>query len=162
MGKGKNQTALQPRDITENTCNSDDRKQREWGQKKIDPGRGREIQGIFFKEDSQKESSHGSWGRQKGLGDPCDLSNRRPKAASLQLPLGRPEPRNTFRNTNVKGESGTLLSCPRAALPGLAGSPAPDGRGRRTDGQPPGTAVGIPVPTATEQTEEVFCLWRIF
>lgn len=39
-------------------CATQMMEKRERGQKKIDPGRGREIQGIFFKEDSHKESDH--------------------------------------------------------------------------------------------------------
>lgn len=66
------------------------------------------------------------------------------KAVSLQLtPSGKatwPEPRNTFRKTNVKGRDRgqSLLSRPQAALPGLAQQP----RARRTDGQPPGSHSG--------------------
>lgn len=75
------------------------------------------------------------------------MSNRKPKAVSLQPPSGKAtwrEPRNTFRKTNVKGRDRghPLLSCPWAALPGPAQQPHARRTGQADSGQPPGTTVG--------------------
>lgn len=116
---------------------------REWGQKKIDPGRGREIQGIFFKEDSNKESDHCSWGK-KGLGRSMRFVQSETKSSFSPTPSGKvtwPEPRNTFRKTNVKGsDTGhpSLLSPGCSSRPGSTATSRADGRtGRRWTGSHP-------------------------
>jgi hypothetical protein len=104
MGSRKNQAALQPQDVTKNTCNSKDGIKRERG-KETRPGRGREIQGIFLKEDSNKEGDDGSCGG-KGLGRVTQFVHLETKSCFSPIPSGKgawPDPRNTSRKTNVKG-----------------------------------------------------------
>lgn len=97
--------------------------------------------------------------KKKGLGDPRDLSPSETKSSFSPTPSGKaiwPEPRNTFRKTNVKGETGAaLLSCPWAALPGLT----PQRRGRRADRQPPREPLGetpFPPPLGKQKNFSVF------
>lgn len=111
-------------------------KKGEPGQKKTDPGRGRETQGIFFKEDSHKGRGHRSWGQTKGLGRSVrfvQLETRRHFSATPSGKATWPEPRNTFRKTNVKGRDQAPPAPPRpqAAPPGRTQWPC----AQQTDGR---------------------------
>lgn len=132
----KNQAALQPRDATKNTYNSNDGKKGKGGEES-GSGRGGTHREVL-KEDSHTEIHDGSWVRKKGLG------------RSLRLCLIG-DGKQLLSNSLWEGESGrspeTLSGneCEgeRQEPPPLLSSAAPGGltrqpsvrRGQRTDGQ---------------------------
>lgn len=88
-----------------------------WGQKKTDPGRGRETQGIFFKEDSHEESDHCSWRKKRAweFHAICPTGDQK-QCLSSSLWEGEPaRAKDTFRKTDVKGRDRP----PFSPVPGL-------------------------------------------
>ena len=138
---------------------------REWGQKKIDPGRGRETQGIVFKEDSHKESDHCSWRKKRAweIHAVCTIGDQK-QFLSSSLWEGDPAgAKKDFQEHKCEGETqGPHFSpVPGAALPGLTQQPRARRMGRRRVATP-GTTLGKSNPAAAGPTEEFFCLGRIF
>eukprot|EP00069_Balaena_mysticetus_P004928 bmy_04532T0 len=94
---------------------------REWGQKKIDPGRGRETQGIVFKEDSHRESDHCSWRKKRAweIHAVCPIGDQKQFLSSSLWEGDLAGAKKHFQEHKCEGETqGPHFSpVPGAALP---------------------------------------------